>query len=196
MAVLHDDALSIPAPLAHGLASQAIIADGRVAIVSQSHDLAFQAAQQTTALSLGDPSIGLDEAELSGALSRQAADSRTKGVVLIVDQHGRLSEALLQQLAATTRHKPVVAFVAGDGSHAAESDAVVCLTSWSRARQARSLEAAGAVVVERAERMGLSLLAAINDFGGRSTSGTWADRWRGDFASTMRLVEQEVYGPC
>ncbi len=208
MEVLIDNATSMSAPLPGASLSATGVAGamGRLGILSQSGHLAAQAAGQAAALSLGPSSViqvAADQpgrVELVTALGRLLGDPEIKGVVLILDQDGRPPEALLEMLAIMTPHKPVVAFVEGvssdGGARTEHGGVVVSLSDRSRSRQASALKAAGAIVVERAGNFGVSLLAALDRRGKRSTSGKWPDLWQSDFASTMRLVEQEVYGPC
>ena len=194
----------MPAPH-HGAAESAVAAAGRLGILSQSGPLAARAAGQAAALSLGAPcvhQVAADQpgrAALISALRGMLIDPEIKGLVLILDQDGRLPEALTGMLEIMTAHKPVVAFVEGftsdRGTQAQDDGVILSFSKRSRSRQARALRAAGAIVVEQAEDFDVGLLAALNSRGTQSTSGKWPGLWQSDFASTMRLVEQEVYGP-
>ena len=193
-----------------GLAPSYVYARGSIGILSHSVVLAHEAAWQTTAVGLGQStvaSLGRRQiaAEAFGdCLTLFLADPATAAVVVVLDPRERVEGRLASALARRICGKPVVAHVvAPAGPPAADSpagppasDNVVGFAPAAAARPAAILKDAGAIIAETPMRIGQILAATIQTPAVQTPAHAWpqtaATR---DFASAIRRVEREIYGP-
>ena len=143
---------------------------GKVAILSKSGTLTYEAVAQTTALGLGqslcvgiggDPIIGTDFIDLLEYLEQ---DPSTEAVVLIGEIGGEL-EIQAAQYIKDHVSKPVVGFIAGvsapPGKRMGHAGAIISGTSGSAAEKIEALKEAGAWVAHSPADIGARALEAL-----------------------------------
>lgn len=143
---------------------------GKVAILSKSGTLTYEAVAQTTALGLGqslcvgiggDPVIGSDFIDILDYLEE---DDSTEVVVLIGEIGGDLEIEAAEYIKARIS-KPVVGFIAGisapEGKRMGHAGAIISGSSGSAAEKIAALKEAGVLVAESPADIGKKAAEAL-----------------------------------
>jgi succinyl-CoA synthetase alpha subunit len=177
-----------------GLPPSYVYARGSIGILSHSVVLAHEAAWQTTAVGLGQStvaSLGRRQiaAEAFGdCLSLLLADPATAAAIVVVDSRERVEGHLASVLRRRSCGKPVVAHVMTPAAPR-PAEGVLSFERAAAAHQAATLKDAGAILAETPLRIGQILSAAIQTPARPQPAGPR------DFATAIRRVEREIYGP-
>lgn len=144
---------------------------GRVAIVSRSGTLTYEAVAQTTAVGLGqstvvgiggDPVIGMSYID---CLELFLSDDETECVLLIGEIGGTAEEAAAEYIRSEKPRKPIVGFIAGvsapPGRRMGHAGAIVSGGSGGAEEKIEAFKSAGVRVPESPAGIGATVAAAL-----------------------------------
>lgn len=156
-----------------GIMPQEIFQRGRIAIVSRTGTLTYEAVGQTTSHNLGQSTcigIGADPVHglgFSDCLEMFIQDDETEGVVLIGEIGGREEEDAADYIRANKTNKPIVAYVAGRfapaGRRMGHAGAIIQHGGGGAEEKLEALRSAGIHIAESPVNIGATMARVLSE---------------------------------